>query len=108
MKGTIQDWEDDRAKTEIIADIAALEALEVTTTFAEGILPGTVPPVTVDPITLLERQTAGWRTELRLLADGDIAIWTQQGFDGPIYGSVIPKDKALDAFEHPYCYIAKA
>ena len=101
MKGTIQDWEDNRAKTEIEADLAALEALPT----VDDIEPD--PVAVADPISLLERSTAGWRTELLLLADGNVAIKVQQGFDGPIFGAVIAGEDALDAFEHPYCYVGK-
>lgn len=60
-----------------------------------------------EPITLMERSFAGWRTELRLTPDGQVSILAQQGADGPIQGTIVPPEKALDAFQHPYCYLPR-
>jgi hypothetical protein len=64
----------------------------------------TAPPHKEEPIVLMERAASGWRTELRLCVDGSVAILVQQGDDNP-RGCVVPPEKALDAFHHPYVYL---
>ena len=57
------------------------------------------------PVTLMERECGGVRVELRLCADGRVAITTEQGIE--TQGMFIPDDKALDAFYHPFYYLAQ-
>lgn len=98
MSGTIADWERDRfhrATADQIAELPETEEPEHTKP---------EPEPEVGPIVLMERSTGGWSTELRLCADGRVAIYAQQG-EGHHRACFVDPDKALDAFYHPYCYL---
>ena len=57
-----------------------------------------------DPITLMDRSCGGWSVELRLTANGP-AITLQRGHEAKLEGTLVPAEKALDAFWHPCCYL---
>jgi len=53
----------------------------------------------------MERESGGIKVELRLCADGRVAIMTDQ--PGNTRAAFVPSDKALDAFHHPFYYLAQ-
>lgn len=98
MKGTIADWERERFADRAAREIAALpetaEPTDVSTvaTSPEG-----------EPIVLCERGVCGEAVTLRWLGDDRVAITVEVG--GSLQGAVVPPEKALDAFYHPYVYL---
>jgi hypothetical protein len=93
---TIGEWGRDRFAAKVGDDIASLP---------ETPEPEHTAPEPVDePTILMERSTGGWRTELRLCADGRVAILVRQGEGNP-RGCFVPPENALDAFNHPYVYL---
>lgn len=96
MSGTLADWERERFSVRTADEIDALPETEE-------------PPVTtgLDPAhtVLMDRSCGGWATELRLQADGSVVIAARQGFDGKWAVITVHGSEALDAFNHPYCYL---
>jgi hypothetical protein len=97
MSGTIADWEREAFSARTADEIDALPETEE-------------PPVTTGlnapaHTVLMDRSSGGWATELRLQADGTVVIAARQGFDGKFATAVIDGANALDAFDHPYCYL---
>lgn len=61
-------------------------------------------------VTLLERQSAGLRVELRLSRSpisGVVYLLVQDGTDAPMTVG-IPPAQARDAFDHPFAYLPAA
>lgn len=58
-------------------------------------------------VALMERSCGGWAVELRLTPEGIPAILVRPGFDATPIVALVPPDKALDAFDHPFCYLPR-
>lgn len=99
MKGTIADWERDRFSRKTADEITDLPETDEPA--------HTAPPSEDDPVELLRRSVGGWWVELRLTADGRVCVAAQQGEDAPIQAVVVEPEHALDAFQHPYCYLPR-
>jgi hypothetical protein len=56
----------------------------------------------------MERSNGGWRVELILTPSGRPAITLRRGDDAETETTLIPPESALDAFEHPCCYLPRA
>lgn len=95
---TIQDWEDERAESEILADIGAIAELPETT---EPV----TKPVADKPIprNLMRRNYSGLDVSLDWHPATGTTIMLTEGENTP-YVFTVPSDKALDAFWHPYFY----
>lgn len=101
MPRTLGDWERHRATDDELRRLAELPEAREPRYFAHD-EDGTREVVTI----LMERDVGGWRTELRLTTKGEPAILVRQG-DGRTFGCIVPPDKALDAFHHPYAYLPR-
>lgn len=91
---TLGEWERDRFSAQVADEI---DGLPETDEPAHA-------PAEFDPTVLMERTYAGLLVELRYLND-EITILVREGERGKPMTAVVPSEKALDAFHHPYCYL---
>lgn len=94
MKGTIADWERDRFHRATADAIAALP---------EADEPDVAVETPSDAVSLLERSYAGLKVEI-LFQDPVVSLLVQEGEREPRVVEIEPA-RALDAFNHPYCYL---
>lgn len=98
MSETLGQWEERTGYERLAKEIADLPETER----GEVVL---VPALPIsDPITLMEREHSGLRVELRWNRETDsTSVVVTLGDETT--GAYVPKDKALDAFNHPYVYL---
>lgn len=103
MRGTLQEWEDDRAKREILNDIGSLADVPEFEPKRSVPLPPTTDTLKPAPCELMRRGLAGIYVSLEWHPATGPTITLYEGEDTP-YCFTIPPEKALDAFHHPYVY----
>ena len=86
---TIDEWERDRETNELAAAVEAAEAIE---------------PVPVRSGNIAERAYAGLRVSLDWNEALGTTVLVQVGEQQPVVFAV-PKEHALDAYEHPFAYL---
>ena len=60
--------------------------------------------VDTSPVVLMERENTGILVEL-VLVNGELDIRVTVA--GDVTSARIPRDRGLDAFDHPYCYLPR-
>ena len=94
---TIDGWERDRFHRATADAISALP---------ETVEPEHVAPAKTEYGALLEREYAGLRVEIGYHPKLGVTLFVQEGGpDAPGRLVEIDPAKALDAFNHPYCYL---
>ena len=96
--------------TETLGDWERRRGYEATEDEIEGLPEIDVEPVTtlVDgPLVLMDRSCGGWKVQLQLTGDGRVVIRVQPGEGQRTLSAFVPSEHALDAFEHPFCYLPR-
>lgn len=100
MSGTIQDWENGRARQEIESYFDLLSELP------EADEPPTTEALAKpEPCVLMERTFAGWSTSLEWHPATGLTCTVRQGHESKPYVFAVPEGVSpLEVFEHPYVY----